>query len=86
MTWFLRNWDQVAIALGQHVTISLTALVIAFAIALPVGIAAARNDLLRVRLSVGAGRLNISVSSPYFWNKPLSCASQSGKKPGVGCG
>ena len=21
MTWFLRNWDQVAVALGQHVTI-----------------------------------------------------------------
>ena len=43
VTWFLRNWDQVAIALGQHVTIVLTALVIAFAIALPVGIVAARN-------------------------------------------
>jgi osmoprotectant transport system permease protein len=43
MTWFLRNWDQVAIALGQHMTIVLTALVIAFAIALPVGIVAARN-------------------------------------------
>jgi len=35
VTWFLRNWDQVAIALGQHVTIVFTALVIAFAIALP---------------------------------------------------
>jgi osmoprotectant transport system permease protein len=43
MTWFLRNSDQVAVALGQHVTIVLTALVIAFAIALPVGIVAARN-------------------------------------------
>ncbi len=43
MTWFLRNWDQVAVALGQHVTIVLTALAIAFAIALPVGIVAARN-------------------------------------------
>lgn len=43
MTWFLRNWDQVAVALYQHVAIALTALVIAFAIALPVGIWAARN-------------------------------------------
>ena len=43
MTWFLRNWDQVAVALGQHVTIVLTAFVIAFAIALPVGVVAARN-------------------------------------------
>jgi osmoprotectant transport system permease protein len=44
VTWFLRNFDQVAIALGQHVTIALTALVIAFAIALPVGIVAARSE------------------------------------------
>ena len=44
MTWLLRNWDQVAVALGQHVTIALTALVIAFAIALPVGIVAARRE------------------------------------------
>jgi osmoprotectant transport system permease protein len=43
VTWFLRNWDQVAVALGQHVTIVLTAFVIAFAIALPVGVVAARN-------------------------------------------
>jgi osmoprotectant transport system permease protein len=44
MTWFLRNADQVAIALGQHVVIALTALAIAFAIALPVGIVAARRE------------------------------------------
>ena len=44
MTWFLRNWDQVAVALGQHIAIALTALAIAFAIALPVGIAAARSE------------------------------------------
>ena len=43
MNWLLRNWDQVAVALGQHVAIALTALVIAFAIALPIGIWAARN-------------------------------------------
>jgi osmoprotectant transport system permease protein len=43
VTWFLRNFDQVAVALGQHVMIALTALVIAFAIALPVGIIAARR-------------------------------------------
>lgn len=43
MTWFLRNWDQVAVALGQHITIVLTALAIAVAIALPVGVVAARH-------------------------------------------
>ncbi|MEO5764276.1 MAG: ABC transporter permease [Casimicrobiaceae bacterium] len=44
MSWLVRNWDQVAVALGQHVIISLTALTIAFAIALPIGIWAARSD------------------------------------------
>jgi osmoprotectant transport system permease protein len=44
MNWFLRNFDQVAVALGQHIAIALTALVIAFAMALPVGIAAARSQ------------------------------------------
>jgi osmoprotectant transport system permease protein len=43
VTWLARNWDQVAVALYQHVTIALTALVIAFAIALPIGIWAARS-------------------------------------------
>ncbi|HEX6795721.1 MAG TPA: ABC transporter permease [Casimicrobiaceae bacterium] len=44
MTWFFRNYDQVAVALGQHIVIALTALAIAFAIALPVGIVAARRE------------------------------------------
>ena len=43
MQWFLRNWDQVAIALWQHVAISLTALSIAFVLALAIGIVAARR-------------------------------------------
>jgi osmoprotectant transport system permease protein len=44
MSWFLRNWDQVAIALWEHVTISLTALAIAFALSLAIGIVAARHE------------------------------------------
>jgi osmoprotectant transport system permease protein len=44
MTWFLRNWDQVAVALWQHIVISVTSLAIAFAISLFVGIWAARHD------------------------------------------
>ena len=43
MQWFLRNWDQVAIALWQHVAISLTALSIAFVLSLAIGIVAARR-------------------------------------------
>ena len=43
MQWFLRNWDQVAIALWEHVTISLTALSMAFVLSLAIGIVAARR-------------------------------------------
>jgi osmoprotectant transport system permease protein len=57
VTWFLRNWDQVALALGQHVTIALTALAIAFAIALPVGIVAARHERVHAVAMAIAGFL-----------------------------
>ena len=43
MSWDARNWDQIELALMQHVGISLAALAIAFVIALPVGVWAARN-------------------------------------------
>ena len=44
MKWLLGNWDQVLIALGEHVAISLIALSIAFVLSLALGICAARND------------------------------------------
>jgi osmoprotectant transport system permease protein len=44
VSWLLRNYDQVVIALGQHIAIAATALAIAFAIALPIGIVAARRE------------------------------------------
>jgi osmoprotectant transport system permease protein len=43
MSWFLRNWDQVAAGLVEHAVIAGTALAIAFGISLAVGIAAARS-------------------------------------------
>jgi len=43
MKWLQRNWPQVLSALGEHVLISLTALVIAFAIAFAIGVWAARR-------------------------------------------
>jgi osmoprotectant transport system permease protein len=53
MSWLLRNWDQVAVALWEHVVISVTSLAIAFAISLAVGIWAARHDrILRWALGV----------------------------------
>ena len=53
MKWLLGNWDQVLVALGQHVAISLMALSIAFALSLVLGIWAARNDrVLHAALAV----------------------------------
>ncbi len=53
MTWLVRNWDQVAVALWEHIVISATSLAIAFAISLGVGIWAARHDrVLRWALGV----------------------------------
>ncbi len=46
MNWFLRNWTTVAQALWEHVAISLTALTIAFALSLVIGIFAARRERL----------------------------------------
>jgi osmoprotectant transport system permease protein len=43
VSWFARNWDQVAIALYEHVLIALTALAIAAAISLVLGVWAARR-------------------------------------------
>ena len=57
MTWFLRNWGDVAQALGEHVAISLTALVIAFALSLGVGIAAARRARLYAAVMTVSGFL-----------------------------
>lgn len=46
MTWFLRNWTDVAYGLWEHIVISLTALTIAFALSLVIGIVCARRDKL----------------------------------------
>ena len=43
MSWLARNWDQVAVALYEHVLIALTALAIAAVISLVLGVWAARR-------------------------------------------
>jgi len=64
MKWLLRNWDQVLVALGEHVAISLTALVIACALSLAIGIWAARNDrVLKAALAV-SGLLSPRAGAP----------------------
>ena len=53
MKWLLGNWDQVLVALAEHIAISLTALSIAGALSLVIGIWAARNDrVLHAALAV----------------------------------
>lgn len=48
MSWTLENWDRLAEALGEHIVLVGTALAISLAIALPLGIAAARRPRLYV--------------------------------------
>lgn len=57
MTWFLRNWTDVAYALWEHIAISLTALVIAFALSLVIGIVAARRERLYAAVMTVSGIL-----------------------------
>ena len=53
MKWLIGHWEDVLIALGEHVAIALTALVIATAVSLAIGIWAAKNDhVYRVALTV----------------------------------
>jgi osmoprotectant transport system permease protein len=42
--WLGNNWEQVLVALGEHVVISFTALAIAFTLSLAIGIWAARSE------------------------------------------
>ena len=52
MSWFLAHWTDVLAALRDHVLIAATALGIAFALSLPLGIAAARSPAV-YRIAIG---------------------------------
>ena len=65
MMWFVRNWDQVAVALWQHIVISVTSLAIAFAISIVVGIVAARNERV-FRWSLGVSGLLYTIPTLAF--------------------
>jgi osmoprotectant transport system permease protein len=53
MKWFLNNWDQVLAALGQHIVIALSAIAIAFAMSLLIGVWAARHErVFRVAITI----------------------------------
>ena len=53
MKWLLGHWEDVLTALGEHVAIALTALVIASAVSLVIGIWAAKSDRVqRIALAI----------------------------------
>ena len=53
MNWLLSNWPDVLAALLEHVFISLVSVVIAFAVSMPLGIAAARSSrVYRIAMAV----------------------------------
>jgi osmoprotectant transport system permease protein len=53
MKWLFHNWDQVLVALYEHVAISLTAVAIATALSLIIGIWGTRNDrVLNIALAL----------------------------------
>ena len=53
MKWLMNNWDQVIKALGEHIFVSGSALLLAFAESLPLGIWAARsNRVMTIALGI----------------------------------
>jgi osmoprotectant transport system permease protein len=65
MKWVINNWEQILVALYEHVLIAATSLAIAFAISLVVGIVAARNDRI-LRWSIATSGLLYTIPTLAF--------------------
>jgi osmoprotectant transport system permease protein len=65
MKWLRNNWDQVLVALGEHIVISLTSLTIAFVLSLALGIWAARNDRV-FRWAIGVSGFLYTIPTLAF--------------------
>ncbi len=65
MKWLLNDWDQVLVALYEHIVIAATSLAIAFAISLAVGIVAARSERV-YRWSIALSGLLYTVPTLAF--------------------
>jgi osmoprotectant transport system permease protein len=63
--WVVNNWQQIVVALYEHIIIAVTSLAIAFAISLVVGIFAARNDRI-FRWSIAASGLLYTIPTLAF--------------------
>lgn len=65
MKWFLNNWDQVAVALWQHIVIASISLSIAFVLSLAVGIWAARHERV-FRWAIGVSGFLYTIPTLAF--------------------
>jgi len=65
MKWALNNWEQIAVALYEHIVIAAASLSIAFVISLVVGIIAARSDRV-FRWSIAMSGLLYTVPTLAF--------------------
>jgi osmoprotectant transport system permease protein len=57
MSWAIENWDRLAVALGEHIVMVVTALAISLVIAFPLGIWTARRPALYVATMAVTGVL-----------------------------
>ena len=65
MKWLIGHWEDVLIALGEHVTIAMTALAIASVVSLAIGIWAAKNDRV-YRVALGISGLLYTIPTLAF--------------------
>jgi osmoprotectant transport system permease protein len=65
MKWLRNNWDQVLVALGEHIAISFTALAVAFALSLAIGVWAAKSERV-FRWSIAVSGLLYTVPTLAF--------------------
>ncbi len=65
MKWLLNNWEQVLVALGEHIVIAFTSLAIAFVLSLVIGVWAARSERV-YRWAIGLSGLLYTVPTLAF--------------------
>jgi osmoprotectant transport system permease protein len=65
MKWVFNNWDQILVALYEHIVIAATSLSIAFVLSLAIGIVAARNERI-FKWSIGMSGFLYTVPTLAF--------------------
>ena len=65
MKWVANNWDQILLALYEHIVIAATSLSIAFVLSLAIGIVAARNERI-FKWSIGMSGFLYTIPTLAF--------------------